>query len=446
MKRYLALLAALTMVLVLAACGSAATQTSEPEAVEPTKAAPTEAAPTAETQVTEEVVAEPTESEPQVEEPAPVEAAYPTPNPDPTCVMAPIPVLPDLPPVTEDDWVRGPEDAKVTMIEYADFQCPYCAVVKPILEELSDPETGIVRHVYRHFPLTSIHDKAIITSQAVEAAGAQDKFWEMYDVLYARQEEWSALTADEMPDVLSGYAEEIGLDVDQFDTELENNEYEEKVMAGYDESVALGLGGTPSFIGDGIPYPAEQLGFSKEAFELFADLVAIKNLQYEEPPSQVIEAGKDYQATIETEKGDIVIDLFADQTPVTVNNFVFLAQNGWYDDTTFHRVIDGFMAQAGDPTGIGMAWPGYRCSDELNPELAYDGPGVVGMANSGPDTNGSQFFITTSAQPSLDGKHSVFGEVVSGMDVVESLTERDPQTAGPEDLGDRIISVTIAEK
>jgi cyclophilin family peptidyl-prolyl cis-trans isomerase/protein-disulfide isomerase len=458
MKRYLILLAVALAVLSLAACGSAGTAT--PESVSSEASEPTAAEPTATTaaEVTEEAASAPTADDTQAAEPeaaagdseaeapAVAEAAYPTPNPDPTCVMAPIPVLPDLPPVTEDDWVRGPEDAKITLIEYADFQCPYCATVVPILDELSDPETGMVRHVYRHFPLNSIHDKAMITGEAVEAAGAQGKFWEMYDLLYANQESWSGLSVEEMADLLSGYAEEIGLDVEQFDSDLESRKYEDRVMAGYDESVALGLGGTPSFIGDGIPYPTQQLGFSEEAFELFAQLVTIKNLQYDEPPPQVIEAGKEYQATIETEKGDIVIDLFADKAPVTVNNFVFLAQDGWYDDTTFHRVIADFMAQAGDPTGIGMAWPGYRCSDELDPDLRYDGPGVLGMANSGPDTNGSQFFITTSAQPTLDGKHSIFGEVVSGMDVVESLTERNPQTADPADLGDRIITIKIAEK
>jgi len=107
---------------------------------------------------------------------------------------------------------------------------------------------------------------------------------------------------------------------------------------------------------------------------------------FEETPPIVIEDGKEYQATIETEKGDIVIDLYAEETPVTVNSFVYLAQEGYYDDTSFHRVVPGFVAQAGDPTASGIGWPGYRCSDELDPELVFDGACVLGMANSGPDT------------------------------------------------------------
>jgi cyclophilin family peptidyl-prolyl cis-trans isomerase len=171
----------------------------------------------------------------------------------------------------------------------------------------------------------------------------------------------------------------------------------------------------------------------------------LKQRQLDAPPV-TIKKDKQYQATIKTEKGDIVVELFADKTPVTVNSFVYLAQHGWYDDTIFHRVIPGFVAQGGDPTATGIGWPGYRCSDELTPDLTFDGSGVLAMANSGPDTNGSQFFITLSAQPDLNGSYTIFGRVVKGMDVVESLTARDPQTASLDQPGDRILSITIEEK
>jgi cyclophilin family peptidyl-prolyl cis-trans isomerase len=171
----------------------------------------------------------------------------------------------------------------------------------------------------------------------------------------------------------------------------------------------------------------------------------MKQRQFDETPPAVIEEGKQYQATIQTEKGDIVVELFADQTPVTVNSFAYLAERGWYDDTTFHRVVPDFVAQTGDPSATGIGWPGYRCSDELNPDLTFEGPGVLGMANSGPDTNGSQFFITLSAQPNLDGRHTVFGRVIEGMDVVESLSARDPQAVGPDQPGDRLLSITVEE-
>ncbi|MCS6845212.1 MAG: peptidylprolyl isomerase [Caldilineales bacterium] len=154
-----------------------------------------------------------------------------------------------------------------------------------------------------------------------------------------------------------------------------------------------------------------------------------------------LQPGKDYLARITTEKGDILIDLFEDKTPVTVNNFVVLASLGYYDNTTFHRVIEGFMAQAGDPTGTGAGGPGYRFADEFVPELRHDSAGIVSMANAGPNTNGSQFFITFDATPWLDDMHTVFGKVVEGMDVVRSISLRDPNTATAP--GDLIKTITI---
>jgi cyclophilin family peptidyl-prolyl cis-trans isomerase len=149
--------------------------------------------------------------------------------------------------------------------------------------------------------------------------------------------------------------------------------------------------------------------------------------QYASPPKMVIDTTKTYSATVKTDIGDIVIDLYADKAPKTVNNFVFLARDGFYDGVIFHRVIKGFMAQGGDPTGTGMGGPGYRFEDEFDPSLRHDGPGVLSMANAGPGTNGSQFFITHVATPHLDDRHSVFGKVSSGLDVLLSIPERDPR-------------------
>jgi peptidyl-prolyl cis-trans isomerase B (cyclophilin B) len=145
-----------------------------------------------------------------------------------------------------------------------------------------------------------------------------------------------------------------------------------------------------------------------------------------------IDVAKQYTATIKTEKGDIKLELFAADVPVTVNNFVFLAREKFYDNITFHRVIPGFMAQGGDPTGTGSGGPGYRFADEFTEHTHVTG--ALSMANAGPDTNGSQFFITYAPQPHLDGKHSVFGRLVDGMDVLKSLTN-----------GDTIIKTTIEE-
>ncbi len=156
----------------------------------------------------------------------------------------------------------------------------------------------------------------------------------------------------------------------------------------------------------------------------------------------MIDTGRQYIATIETEKGNLVLELFAADVPVTVNNFVFLSREGFYDGTTFHRIIPGFMVQGGDPTGTGRGSAGYRFDDEFS-EHKHEA-GTLSMANSGGNTNGSQFFITFTPQSGLDGKHSVFGQLIEGMDVLKSLTPRDPNQ-NPQFEGDRIIRITITE-
>ena len=165
--------------------------------------------------------------------------------------------------------------------------------------------------------------------------------------------------------------------------------------------------------------------------------------QWSKPPEMEIDPAKNYKARMETDKGTMVFELFADKAPKTVNNFVFLSRQGFYDGIIFHRVIAEFMAQGGDPTGKGSGGPGYRFADEFNASLKHDKPGTLSMANAGPGTNGSQFFITHVPTPWLDGKHTVFGRVVEGMDVLMSIPPRDP--GRPEYPGVKILSVTIEE-
>ena len=149
-------------------------------------------------------------------------------------------------------------------------------------------------------------------------------------------------------------------------------------------------------------------------------------ITYENLPKMEIDPLKQYQALVNTELGELIIELYADKAPITVNNFVFLARNKFYDGVTFHRVIPGFVAQGGDPTGTGSGGPGYQFEDEFHPSLKHNTLGLLSMANSGRNTNGSQFFITYAPTPHLDNKHSIFGKVVKGMDVVISFPERDP--------------------
>lgn len=165
--------------------------------------------------------------------------------------------------------------------------------------------------------------------------------------------------------------------------------------------------------------------------------------QWKQPPAMQIDPAKRYTAIIETDKGKMVIELFADKAPRTVNNFVFLAREGFYNGTIFHRVIADFMAQGGDPTGTGRGGPGYRFNDEFHPDLKHDRPGRLSMANAGPNTNGSQFFITHVPTPWLDGKHTVFGQVIEGMDVLLSIPPRDPRNVNAPAV--KIIQVEIQE-
>jgi cyclophilin family peptidyl-prolyl cis-trans isomerase len=167
--------------------------------------------------------------------------------------------------------------------------------------------------------------------------------------------------------------------------------------------------------------------------------------QYAAAPSMTIDTNKQYTAAVKMAKGgEFVIQLYADKAPITVNSFVFLARQGYFDGLTFHRVLQGFMAQGGDPTGTGGGGPGYQFVNE-DSDLKFDKAGVVAMANAGRDTNGSQFFITFGPQEGLNGGYTIFGQVTSGMDVVSAITLRDPDQ-NPSFSGDAIQSITIAEK
>ncbi len=157
----------------------------------------------------------------------------------------------------------------------------------------------------------------------------------------------------------------------------------------------------------------------------------------------VLSPDTDYRALVATSRGAMVLDLYQDEAPTTVNNFVFLALHRFYDGVAFHRVLDGFMAQTGDPTGSGRGGPGYQFPDEFAPDLHHDGKGVLSMANAGPNTNGSQFFITFAATPWLDGRHAVFGRVVEGEDVLDALTRVDPSRPGRGPAPDVMERVTI---
>jgi cyclophilin family peptidyl-prolyl cis-trans isomerase len=310
---------------------------------------------------------------------------------------------------------------------------------------LEDTHGENFRGVYRHFAL-SFHDKAIITAEATEAAAAQGKFWEMHDLIYERQQEWGQLSVAETQAKLVEYAEELELDVERFSQELNDHVYKEKVDADTQSAINAGLGGTPSYIVNGVVYPTQQLGLQLTLIEAFVRLTLLTPDQYTELPPQVIDPEKDYVATIRTSKGDIVVELYDDQAPVNVNSFVFLAQEKWYDDQTFFHVEPGFVAQSGDPTGVGLGfpYPGFYCGDETTPELTFDEAGMLALFTSAPGRNSSQFFITYAAQPNFSGTYTIIGRIIEGMDVAESLA---PAQLGAENPSlDSIETILIEEK
>ncbi len=200
------------------------------------------------------------------------------------------------------------------------------------------------------------------------------------------------------------------------------------------DSLEIDDGGSASTTSTELPAYFDPIG--AEQFELLAGDGAVAELEtaernnyYDDPFDMSIDTASTYEAVFKTEKGDMRFRLFDDRAPLTVNNFVNLAQAGFYDNTMFHRVLDNFMAQGGDPTGTGTGGPGYRFADEVDNDLTFDRRGLLAMANSGPATNGSQFFITFVPTSHLNGGHTIFGELIEGDDVLGSIDLRDPNRA-----------------
>ena len=311
-----------------------------------------------------------------------------------------------------------------------------------MLAQLAENYPEDIRVAYRHFPLISIHDKAAISMQAAEAAGLQGKFWEMHDLLFETQAEWGGMEIAAFESWLEEKAGELGLDVTQFTADLNSEENVAKAQKAWDDGSAAGFPGTPLMMINGRYYSGPT---DYPSLESITKIIQLEDQQFTICPPMTVDPAKSYEATIHTEAGDIVVELFPDVAPIAVNSFIFLSENGWYDGVTFHRVIPGFVVQGGDPTGTGFGGPGYAFGIEISPDVTFDQPGLLSMANSGPTSNGSQFFITLDQLPDLNGGYTIFGRVISGMDVVEQITPRDPGQNPNLPPGDTILGVTIRE-
>jgi cyclophilin family peptidyl-prolyl cis-trans isomerase/protein-disulfide isomerase len=345
-----------------------------------------------------------------------------------------------FPPVSNADFSIGPADAPVTLIQYCDFQSQGCQAMSVTVVQLMQNHNNL-RFVFRPLPLTDIFNKSDDALQFALAAEKQGKFWEVYDLFFVRYSEWVNLSPSEFSVWVLQQAPSLGLDANQLTRDANAEETITKLASLREAARGLNIAAVPLILING-----EQ--FFLLDYQNMSDtvgLIALGEKQFTECPPFEIDVRKQYVATIETEKGNIVLQLFADKAPLAVNSFVFLARQGWYDGVTFHRVIPGFVAQAGDPSGTGRGNPGYFFDTEVS-DLLFSKSGMLGMANSGPDTNGSQFFITYAPANHLNGSYTIFGQVLTGLDVAEKLTPRDPAQFGSLAAGDRIIKITIEEK
>lgn len=371
-----------------------------------------------------------------------------TPTPQFTCDvvnMLPTP-LPDVqslvPAVSEADFAIGPTDAPATILEYCDFQSPGCLIMAQTVAELMRAHEGKIRFVFRPLPLTDLFDKSDASILAAFAADEQGQFWGMYDLLFVKRDEWANLSPGEFKGWLAREAPSVGVDANQLAEEMKAEGTAQRLKSAKEALAQLPVQAAPLVFING---SLQQYFLDYRSLSETVGLILLGEKQFTTCPPYTVDASKQYTAVIETEKGKIAIQLLPDKAPLAVNSFVFLARQGWYDGATFHRVIPGFVAQAGDPSGTGRGNPGYFFKNETN-DLLFTRPGMVGMANAGPDTNGSQFFITFAPASQLNGFFTVFGRVVSGLDVAEQLAPRDPSQPGYLPPGDVILHVIIEEQ
>jgi cyclophilin family peptidyl-prolyl cis-trans isomerase len=309
-----------------------------------------------------------------------------------------------------------------------------------VLAQLEALHPENIRIVVRHFPLLSIHDKASLAGQAAEAAGAQGQFWPMHDLLFERWEEWVELPPVEFKEWLIASGATLELDVERFRTEIEAGTYESVMLDAFEKGAASGLPGTPFIFFNNAWF---RLSASLNNFEAITRLTLLQAEMYAAPPAMTLDLEASYVARISLDSGEIVIRLLPEAAPQTVNNFIFLAEEGWFNGNSFHRVIPGSLVESGDPSETGFGSPGYIIPDEIDPARSFDLAGVVAMSSTGPNTNGSQFFISLAPLPNLDGTRTIFGEVLEGLDILQELEAREPVEdllASPEAT---ILSVTI---
>ncbi len=360
---------------------------------------------------------------------------------------------PGLPEVSADDYAVGPDDAILTFTVYTDPQCPYCSQLDPILDEFQLLYPNDVRVVTRLFPLPSIHDKSLLASQALIAAGLQGKFNELKSFLFERQyqdtndpeqakmdesEFWSGLAVADFETWLKERVPDLGINADKLVTDMNSDDAVAKAQEYQVNASALGLSGTPTLFINGYQWPENSRGI--DIFTIYLKLLKNKDLELDTCPPTVTDTSKTYLATISTNQGDIVAELYPDKAPTAVNSFVYLAEQGWYDNLPI--ISSDEFVLSGDPTDTSYGGAGYAYLDEPN-DLTFEQPGMLAAYSVWPGlgTNGSVFFINKTSR--TDTNRTIFGKIVEGMDVLDKFTSRnnifDPAV-------DKVLKITITEK
>lgn len=357
---------------------------------------------------------------------------------------------PNLPEVTDADLSVGPKDAPITLIEYSQLTCPACATFEPVLTGIRALMPDSVRVVFRHFPF---QPNAVISAQALEAASMQGKYEEFKDYMFDRHYKnpnnpshasladdafWGSLTENQFELWLEKHMGEIEVDFDQLVTDMNSDEIVQKVADAYANAQSLGISSTPTLFINGYQWP-DQLPRDLGTMLIFNRLILHQENEYSECPPMTIEQDKDYSAIIQTTQGDIEVDLYEDTAPYAVNSFVFLAQEGWYDDVSFF-VTDEYII-TGDPSDTTYGGPGYAYLDEINDDLNLEPEGKLVLNSLQSGINGSSFFINKTSLEGYEGR-TIFGEVTSGMDIVNEFDLRENTNTEPLD---RILTITIID-
>lgn len=362
-----------------------------------------------------------------------------------------VPVVPTIDTLTQHnvpaeasyDHAYGAESPGVTILSYCSYQNPTCRTLNANLAEIQQRYSNSVRVILRQYPRPDVENKSLLAAYAAEAAALEDHYWEMNNLLYTQQSDWLDLSPDEFQTWLTVQAESMGISDAQWKAALGD----ERVIAAIDQTLqdaaGLQIQSTPVLFYNHIIVKS---AVDVDSLTVLLDYFLLPEKAYSACPPQVVDPSKSYSAIFKTEKGEIIFDLFPQIAPLSVNNFVFLAREGWYNHTSFFRVIPGFVAQGGDPSNSGLGTPGYGIELEVDPAYRFDALGLLALSHDSAGLSGSQFFITYSALPEMDGQFTIIGRIRSGMDVLNSFRPRNPESDEILLPAEALISVTIKEE